>query len=72
MRRYQVYLKGEGDVQTVLTIEADDVNLVSADGPSVGVFLNFWQLTEEASAGTHGDVTVAAVPLGEVRYVLSI
>jgi hypothetical protein len=70
MREYKVFLKGETDP---LIVRADDVNLVSAEGPSVGVFLNFWQFAGDAeAAGSHDDVTVAAVPLEEVRYVLSM
>jgi hypothetical protein len=66
MREYKIYLKGEPVAEPV-TIRADDVNLVSADGPSVGVFLNFWLGPQDGAA----EVTVAAVPLDEVRYVVS-
>lgn len=66
MREYKVYVKGAAEP---LSIKAEDVNLVSADAPSVGAFFNFWQYIAE-NAGE--DVTVAAVPLAEVRYVLSV
>jgi hypothetical protein len=66
MREYKIYLKGEPAAEPI-SIRADDVNLVSADGPSVGVFLNFWLAAHDGL----DECTVAAVPLGEVRYVLS-
>jgi hypothetical protein len=69
MRQYKVFLK---DAPEPLLISAEDVNLVSADGPSMGVFLNFWQFGGADAKGTRGeDFTVAAVPLEEVRYVTS-
>jgi hypothetical protein len=65
MRDYKVFLKGETEP---IAVRADDVNLVSAEGPSLGVFLNFWR---GASGDETAEVTVAAVPLEQVRYVLS-
>lgn len=71
MREYKVFLKG---VDEPLSVKAEDFNLISADGPSVGAFLNFWQYIPEENNGRHDgeDVTVAAIPLEEVRYVLSV
>lgn len=70
MRDYKVFLRG---LDEPLAIKAEDVNLVSADGPSLGAYLNFWQYVPEETNGRHEseDVTVAAIPLEEVRYVLS-
>jgi len=64
MREFKVFLKGADEP---VVIKAEDVNMVSADGPSVGVFLNFWMSDEKDGH----DLTVAAVPLEEVRYVVS-
>jgi hypothetical protein len=66
MREYKIYLKGEPAAEPIL-VRADDVNLVSADGPSTGAFFNFWQAGQDGAA----EATVAAVPLDEVRYVVS-
>lgn len=63
MHEYKIFLK---ELAEPVTVAAEDVNMISADGPSVGVYLNFWQRTDDGS-----DFTVAAVPLAEVRYVLS-
>ena len=62
MHDYKLFLKGAPEP---VSIRADDVNMVSADGPSMGAYLNFWR------TGAGGEWTVAAVPLEEVRYVLS-
>jgi len=65
MRKYQVFAK-DGTAVTVVRVDADDVNLETADGPDTA----FWNFILESDEG-EDSVTVATFPFAGVAYIVS-